>query len=125
MLKKVLVGLVVGVVTGLFGVAAHAGFVDTPAMGLFFALLLVAVGGWFMIEWFESAGWFVYLIAVFAVAVFVLAVPHSSDILTTPDEWVSYAYIILAPIVAIIPAFLVARADRRHGEDATPFSSFS
>ena len=114
MLKNGLIGLGVGVVTGLFGVAAHAGFVDTPILGLFFAVLLVGAGAWFTVEWFDVFAWLVYLIAIFAVTTFFLLVPHASDILVTPEKWVSEVYIVLAPIAAIIPAVFVMKAHKKN-----------
>ena len=114
MLKNGLIGLVIGVVTGLFGVAAHAGFVDVALLGLFFALVLVGAGAWFTIEWFHTVAWLAYLIAIFAVTAFLLLVPHAGDILVTPQKWVSQVYLVLAPIAAIIPAFLVTWADKKN-----------
>lgn len=114
--KKGMIGLVLGVVTGLFGVAAHAGFVDIAFLGLFFALVLVAAGAWFTIEWFGAISWLVYLIALFAVTAFLFFLPHAGDILITPQKWVSEVYIVLAPIAAIIPALLVTRADKKNAK---------
>ena len=113
-MKNSLIGLAIGLVTGLVGVAAHAGFVDMPILGLAFAVILVATGAWFTIEWFDIAGWFTYLIVIFVVTAFLLLFPHSSDIIVSPTVWVSQAYIVLAPLAAAIPGLLVTRANKKN-----------
>lgn len=113
MVKKGIIGFAIGVVAGLFGVAAHAGFMGVTLLGFFFALVLVAAGGWFTIEWFGTAGWLTYLIALFTVTAFLLLLPHTSDIFVTPQKWVSQVYIVLAPIAVIIPALLVTWMDKK------------
>ncbi|MBR6459818.1 MAG: hypothetical protein IKS49_06680 [Actinomycetaceae bacterium] len=117
MVKKILIGLILGVLTGLLGVAAHAGFVDIALLGLFLALVFVAAGAWFTIEWFDTIGWLVYLIALFAVTAFLLFAPPAGDMLVTPQKWVSEAYVVLAPIAAIIPAVLVTWINSRRCEE--------
>lgn len=116
MLKKSIIGLALGIVTGLFGVAAHAGFSDVALLGLFLALVFVAAGAWFTIEWFDTIAWLAYLIALFAVTAFLLFLPHAGDILITPQKWVSEVYIVLAPIAAVIPAFLVTWIDKKNAK---------
>ncbi|MBR5950156.1 MAG: hypothetical protein IKZ87_01855 [Actinomycetaceae bacterium] len=112
MIKKGISGLGIGVVTGLFGVASHAGFVDMAILGLFFALALVAAGAWFTIEWFDTLGWLAYLLACVGVTLFLLLIPHTPDVLVAPQKWASQAYIVLVPIVAALPAFFVTRAEK-------------
>lgn len=113
-MKNSLVGLAVALVTGMVGVAAHAGFVDMPILGLFFAVILVAAGAWFTIEWFDTAGWLTYLIVIFAVTAFLLLFPRSSDVVVSPSVWVSQAYTVLAPLAAAIPGLLVTRANKKN-----------
>lgn len=116
MLKNSLVGVLVGLLTGMVGVAVHAGFVDMPILGLVFAVLLVAVGAWFVIEWFSTFGWFAYLVVIFVVTAFLLLFPHSSDMLVSPSVWVSQVYTVLAPLAAAIPGLLVTRAHKKNDE---------
>ena len=110
---QALLGVGGGLLVGALACVVHPGPVDLPWVGLLIAALLVASGGWFLLEWEKPAAWLGYVLGVIGVTFWILMAPPDNDVVRSVQGAVSQAWLILAPLCALAPAVLVLRRKRK------------
>ena len=101
-LLESLAGALAGFAVGLLATVVHAGPVDLPIVGLLLACGIVASGSWFVME---IAG----LVGIAGASVWLLMFPPANDAFVSTEQWVSVAWLALAPLSAAIPAIWTTR----------------
>lgn len=117
-MKNGVVGCVVGVIVGALGVAVHAGFVDVPVFGPIIGAILLAAGAWFVDEWFSTTGWLTYLLGSIGVTLALLLGWWGDDIPVVPTTWVTYAWLVVAPVAVLVPRAIGWWRRRKKGENS-------
>ena len=86
-----------------------AGPVDLPIVGLLLACGIVASGSWFVMEMGWTRAWFAGLVGIAGASVWLLMFPPANDAFVSTEQWVSVAWLALAPLSAAIPAIWTTR----------------
>lgn len=111
-LLHVLLGVVAGLLVGALGCVVYPGPVDLPWVDLVLAAALVGSGAWFLLEWGKHTAWFGYAVGVTVVTFYLLSAPPANDTVMSVYMWASQAWLIAAPLCALIPAAFVRRPER-------------
>ncbi|MCI1674900.1 MAG: hypothetical protein LKJ57_07515 [Ancrocorticia sp.] len=106
---RFLLGAILGAFVGALGGVVYAGPVDLPIVGLVLAAAIVASGAWFLLDWKDRVAWGGYAIAVTAMTFYLLMRGQGVDALVVPDMWPAETWLVVAPIAAVVPAFIVRR----------------
>lgn len=117
-------GILGGTVVGALGCIVYAGPLDMPVVGLLLAAVIVASGAWFLLEWGKRTAWVGYIIAVSAVTVYLLMMGNGNDGVVVPSMWPSEVWLIVAPVMTILPAILVRRRPGVPPQDQPGAQSF-
>ena len=108
-LRESLAGALAGFAVGLLATVVHAGPVDLPIVGLLLACGIVASGSWFVMEMGWTRAWFAGLVGIAGASVWLLMFPPANDAFVSTEQWVSVAWLALAPLSAAIPAIWTTR----------------
>ena len=108
-LVHALLGAVGGLLVGALACVVHPGPVDLPWAGLLIASVLVASGAWFILEWDKPVAWLGYVLGVVGVTFWLLMSPPDNDTVISVQRWASEAWLIMAPLSALVPAVIVRR----------------
>ena len=100
-------GLIGGLLVGALGAVTYPGPLDMPVLGLLVSIVLVAAGAWFLLEWDKRTAWIGYAIGTTVATFWLLIAPPATDTVLSVYTWASDAWLILAPLSALVPAFMV------------------
>ncbi len=112
-LLHILLGAVAGLLVGALGCVVYPGPVDLPWVGLVLAAALVGSGAWFLLEWEKNNAWIGYVLGVAIVTFYLLSAPPANDTVMSVYLWASQAWLIAAPLCALVPAAFMRRHGRR------------
>ncbi len=112
-----LLGAVVGILVGALGCVVYPGPVDLPWVGLVLAAAIVGSGAWFLLEMGKISVWFGYALGVTVVTFYLLSSPPHNDTVMSVYMWASQAWLIAAPLCALVPAAFVRVGRARPGRD--------
>ena len=102
-------GAILGFFVGILGCVVHGGLVDLPIVGLVLATAMVAAGSWFLIELGKVSAWLTYFAGVTVATFWLLLFPTGNDALVLVEYWPSEAWLVLAPLSALVPRFVLRR----------------
>ncbi|MFT0846399.1 hypothetical protein VR010_01430 [Actinomycetaceae bacterium L2_0104] len=108
-LIQALGGAVCGLLIGALACVVYPGPVDVPWVGLILATALVAAGAWFLLEWEKPPLWLGYVVGVVAATFWLMMSPLDNDTVMSVHRWASEAWLIMAPLSAMVPALFVLR----------------
>ncbi|MFC5370624.1 hypothetical protein [Arcanobacterium bovis] len=98
---QILLGLVLGAITGAIGSIVQAGIWTLPWGGLVLAGAIVVAGTWFSYEIGAIVASFAYVLAMFSVTALLFFFSPSNDVLTLAQDYRAHAWILGSVVLSV------------------------